>query len=110
MRGDVQLVRDDVLEISCLFGRICANSRDPDVASMRSIYRTTAAMILPAIDSGDRLPASEREAIRLALARLRERRIALDDDLSEARLRLDARLVMLERHVKEALDLDAASP
>jgi hypothetical protein len=37
-------------------------------------------------------------------------RVALDDDVSEARLRLDARLVMLERHVKDALDLDAASP
>lgn len=110
MRSDVQLVRDDVLEISGLFARICANSRDPGVASMRSIYRTTASMILPAIDSGDRLPAAERDAIRLALVRLRERRIALDDDLSEARLRLDARLVMLERHVKEALSLDAASP
>lgn len=108
MRHDLQPVRDDLLELSGLFARVCANSREPGVASMRSIFRTVGSLLLPYIDTSEKVPADERAAIRLALGRLRERRVALDDDITETRLRLDARLVVLERHVKDALDLDPA--
>ena len=106
MKHDLGLVRDDLVELSGLFARVCAGSRDPGVASMRRIYRTVGSMLLPYIDGSEDMPADERHAIRLALGRLRDRRIALNDEITETRIRLDARLVMLERHVKEALALD----
>lgn len=132
-RQNHQLVREDLFDLAVLFGQVCANSQDAGLLSMRVAFRRLSAELLihvereenvlfPALLALDRPGAAsseilrtairravaEHDSIMTALADLRRRRISLDGDESEARLRLDARLVYLERHVKEVIDLETA--
>jgi len=121
-----QRIREDLFELAALFDRVCAHNSDAGLRTMRRAFDRLGAKLLvhiekeqtvlfPALAAGrhglrtaiHRLLA-EIDSIAIDLADLRRRRVGLDDDMSEARLRLDARLVLLDRHVTQAIDLEHA--
>ena len=108
-----QRIREDLFELASLFARVCANNTDAGLRAMRTAFGRLGAKLLLHIEREQIRPTvgdllSEGESIAADLADLRCRRVSLDDDLSEARLRLDAGLVLLDRHVTQAIDLEHA--